>query len=421
MESAIRSALDRAGIPGAEARGRIYQSARTALERSLERQGIDDAGIKSDQKAKLEALIAGIEAEWAPPGTPGSMADQPVPQPAAPVQAAPIVATSRPAAPVEFPSAPTRSAPDQSAGASPFDQQPAPAVETRRPEVAGEPRHAAPPVSNAPARAGDGRDGRLDVAPAAGERSQARAASPVAPETRTVPAKQKKVRVPKEPAKRRKRPVYSAIFSGAVMLSFIGIGIWFAAESGAFKSAAERDTGVPNPPPSVSEEDFAGNGGALRQLEPGSGFSGEWTSVYSPTDGAAVSTRGSAAAEVVTDGDAPALRITSRAGDQNGEVLVPLGADVLQTLAGHKSVLALTVRSATNDASQIYVKCEFSTLGDCGRRRFDVTYETTDILLNLDYDRALAPNSPGHLIINSDISGGGKSIDLLAIRMRPGG
>lgn len=419
MEAAIRSALDRAGIPGAEARGRIYQSARTALERSLERQGIADSDIISDQKLKLEALIAGIEAEWAPPGTPGSMADRPAPQPAAPVQAAPIAAPTP--AHVEFPSPPTRSTPDQAADASSLNRQPAPPVETRLAEPAAAPLHTAPPVSNAPAGAGDSRDGRLDVAPVAGERNQARTASPIAPETRAVEPKTKKVRVPKERTKRRRRPLFSAIFSGAVMLSFIGIGIWFAAESGAFKSAAERDTGVPNPPPSVSEEDFAGNGSALRQLEPGSGFSGEWTSVFNPTDAAAVSTRGSATAEIATDGDAPALRITSRAGDQNGEVLIPLSTKVLQILAGHKSVLALTVRSATNDATQIYVKCEFSTLGDCGRRRFDVTYETTDILLNLDYDRALAPSSPGHLIINSDISGGGKSIDLLAIRMRPGG
>lgn len=419
MEAAIRSALDRAGIPGAEARGRIYQSARTALERSLERQGITEAGIAADQKARLEALIAGIEAEWAPPGTPGSMADHrpsPERQPQPPVEAPPASARA-----FDFPEAPTRSTQTSSPDVSRFDPPPAPPVETRRAEPAADHWDQAPSPTNPRGGAGESREGRLDVAPAAGERGPARAASPVTPEARGRPQQPRKVHVPKERGKRRKRPVYSAIFSGAVMASFIGIGIWFASESGAFKSAAERDTGVPNPPPTVSEEDFAGNGSALRQLEPGSGFSGEWTDVYNPAGDATVSTRGSATAEVVTDGDAPALRITSRAADQNGEVLIPLGADVLQTLAGRKSVLALTVRSATNDATQIYVKCEFSTLGDCGRRRFDVTYETTDILFNLDYDRALAPSSPGHIVINSDISGGGRGIDLLAIRMRPGG
>jgi len=31
----------------------------------------------------------------------------------------------------------------------------------------------------------------------------------------------------------------------------------------------------------------------------------------------------------------------------------------------------------------------------------------------------LAPNEGGNLVINSDISGGGKGIDLLAVRIKP--
>ena len=54
--------------------------------------------------------------------------------------------------------------------------------------------------------------------------------------------------------------------------------------------------------------------------------------------------------------------------------------------------MALSVRTASPEATQIYVKCDFSVLGDCGRHRFNVTYDTTDILFDLDYDRALAPN-----------------------------
>jgi hypothetical protein len=91
----------------------------------------------------------------------------------------------------------------------------------------------------------------------------------------------------------------------------------------------------------------------------------------------------------------------------------------MQALAGRQSVLALTVRSASPEATQVYVRCEFSVLGDCGRHRFDVTYDTNDILFSLDYDRALAPNEEGYLVINSDISGAGKGIDLVAVRIRP--
>jgi hypothetical protein len=63
------------------------------------------------------------------------------------------------------------------------------------------------------------------------------------------------------------------------MLSFLGIGVWWLIESGALTTAEQRDTGVPNPPPSLSRDDFAGG---PQQLNPGSGFSGEWANVYTP-------------------------------------------------------------------------------------------------------------------------------------------
>jgi hypothetical protein len=200
------------------------------------------------------------------------------------------------------------------------------------------------------------------------------------------------------------------------MLSFIGIGVWWLIESGALTTAEQRDTGVPNPPPSLTRDDFAGG---PQQLTPGAGFSGEWSSVYSPGEDGDAIARASASADVIEDGGETVLEIVSRAGDQAGEVLVPLGADVMQALAGRKSALAISVRSISSEPTQIYIKCDFPLLGDCGRRRFDVTYDTSDILLSLDYDRALAPNDAGYLVINSDITGGGKGIELLAIRIRP--
>ena len=200
------------------------------------------------------------------------------------------------------------------------------------------------------------------------------------------------------------------------MLSFLGIGVWWLIESGALMSAEERDTGVPNPPPSLSRDDFAGG---PQQLNPGSGFSGEWANVYTPGRDGTAEASSNASVEVIEEAEGNVLRIVSGSADANGEVRVPLGADVMQALAGRQSVLALTVRSATPEATQIYVRCEFSVLGDCGRRRFDVTYDTNDILFSLDYDRALAPNEGGYLVINSDVSGGAKGVDLIGVRIRP--
>ncbi|WP_435662345.1 hypothetical protein [Hoeflea sp.] len=455
MEAAIRGALDKAGIPGAQARRRIYDSARAALDRSLARQGIADAERVDDHREKLEVLIASIEAEWAPPGeqtsvpspaatafdmpshevaqaTPASVnaaPAQPVPVAPEPIMTAPVRAA--PVAPVEAP--PVHTVPDardpehdstDHSSAAPWDdmepwdnksQQEAPAVV---------PVSAKPP-NMAAGQETAGVDAALDFVPDGG-RHMATVASvpdlnaerpphieaPSGAKAQKPPKPGKKVKIRKV----RKRAAFASFFSAAVMLSFLGIGVWWLIESGALKSAAERDTGVPNPPPSLSRDDFAGG---PQQLNTGSSFSGEWANVYTPGRDGTPEANGKASVEMIEEAEGNVLRIVSGSADESGEVRIPLGADVMQALAGRQSVLALTVRSVDPEATQIYVRCEFSVLGDCGRLRFDVTYETTDILFSLNYDRALAPNQGGYLVINSDVSGGAKGIDLTAVRIRP--
>lgn len=466
MEAAIRGALDKAGIPGAQARRRIYESARTALDRSLERQGITDPARIDEHREKLELLISEIEAEWAPPGE-----ASPTPSPAA----APEVFASRDGAAIAQPSVaapPVQPAPLEPSQAhtaaipaapvapperrSAQREPEAPVPGTVKPDIRGpevlDPEHdgpatqsapwsdldtsAAVPHQPAPAVApvstqpqGNVRhetatdDAMLDFVPgsaaAAGAAPEAKAERPqhvTAPGGAKPQKTGNKVEAAKLRKGKRKRPVFASLFSAAVILSFMGIGVWWLAESGALMSAEERDTGVPNPPPSLSRDDFAGG---PQHLNPGAGFSGEWANTYTPGQDGTVEAGGDASAEVIEQAEGNVLRIVSGSADANGEVRVPLGPEVMQALAGRQSMLALTMRSATPEPTQIYVRCEFSVLGDCGRRRFDVTYDTTDVLLSLDYDRALAPNQGGYLIINSDVSGGGKGVDLVAVRIKP--
>ena len=466
MEAAIRGALDKAGIPGAQARRRIYDSARAALDRSLERQGIADPERIDEHREKLELLIADIEAEWTPPSetaTPPSPAAAPEvfasrdeAAAARPPVAAPQVQPA-PTKPAQAQSAAVRQAPAET---RPVQKEPeasapkAPKPDTRAPEVLG-PEHDGPqtrgapwsdlepstgvPHQPAPAVAavsaqpqGDARpqaaagDAMLDFVPGAAGAAAGAGAAPelnaerpphIAAPAGAKPQKPgKKTKVAKARKEKRKRPIFASLFSAAVMLSFLGIGIWWLIESGALMSAEERDTGVPNPPPSLSRDDFAGG---PQQLNPGAGFSGEWANVYTPGRDGTAEAGGNASVEVIEEAEGNVLRIVSASAGANGEVRVPLGPEVMQARAGRQSVLALTMRSATPEATQIYVRCEFSVLGDCGRRRFDVTYDTNDILFSLDYDRALAPNQGGFLIINSDVSGGAKGVDLIAVRIRP--
>jgi hypothetical protein len=202
------------------------------------------------------------------------------------------------------------------------------------------PQQAAPAVSSVSQRPSAPAAGaNLDFAPDAREHEGAGAPVSVTAEERPAHIKApasgsrrpaKKVKTPKPRKEKRRRPVFAAIFSAAVMLSFLGIGVWWLIESGALKSAAERDTGVPNPPPSLSRDDFAGG---PQQLNPGSGFSGRM--------GECVHTRprrhagGSRQCPRRGDrgrGKHRASNRSSGSGDTSGEVLVPLGPEVMQAL-----------------------------------------------------------------------------------------
>jgi len=432
MEAAIRGALEKAGIPGAQARRRIYDSARGALDRSLERQGIVDADRIDEHRHRLEQLIAEIEAEWTPPGK----TDAPVPSPmdwpdtpgASPAHAepAPVV----PAPIIAAPGSPSPVATGQTGGAPPIEPAWTDPASVSPHPVSGPAPTVAPAAGASRSQEAPRSEASLDIAPDASDHvgsagfaddSRLDAERPphiAAPAgTKARPARpDKKLKVSGPRKEKRRRGAFAGFFSAAVMLSFLGIGIWWMVDSGLFKSAAERDTGVPNPPPSLSRDDFDGG---PQQLNPGAGFSGDWTNVFRPGRDGTAEARGDATAEIIEEDDSTVLRIISRSGSASGEVLVPLSAEVMQALAGRKSVMALSVRTASPEATQIYVKCDFSVLGDCGRHRFNVTYDTTDILFDLDYDRALAPNQGGNLVINSDVSGGGKGIDLVAVRIRP--
>ncbi|RVQ00055.1 biotin transporter BioY, partial [Sinorhizobium meliloti] len=106
---------------------------------------------------------------------------------------------------------------------------------------------------------------------------------------------------------------------------------------------------------------------------------------------------------------------------KEGDVAIEIPTDVLAQLSGKSSTLALTVQAAPGKATEFSVECDFSTLGDCGRHRFTVHDERVDMLLKVNFERGSAPSSPGKLVINSDLSGGGNSLDLFAIRVQPGG
>ncbi|MGR9188248.1 regulator [Rhizobium leguminosarum] len=391
LETAIRTALENSDRDNPEVRARIYQSARQALEAGLRKQDITDTEIVAHHRHRLESTIHAIE---------GEERDRLHPRQRPPEVPVPPV--------VEMPAPPVHQAE--------VDQFDGPMVsgETRAPDVA-------------PNR---GDESSLDDVHAGS--ADHLAAAPIGEErlARGQRATNMDFRPERAAGRRKPRKFFSRLLVWCVLLAFIGIGAWWAHTSGLLMSAAERDTSVANPPASTQPEDFTGNddgdGNAASHtdqpvtIDPQNSFSADWIPLFKPEDADKIQSGPRARTEKIAENDGPAVRLISESGTADGNISISVPPSVLQQLAGKSSTIALTLQSTTDEPTQITVECNFQTLGNCARHRFTVTREKSDALLQVKFDRSLAPNSPGTLTINSDLDGKARGINLFAIRILPG-
>ncbi|TBC42426.1 regulator [Rhizobium ruizarguesonis] len=391
LETAIRTALENSDRDNPEVRARIYQSARQALEAGLRKQDITDTEVVAHHRHRLESTIHAIE---------GEERDRLHPRQRPPEVPVPPV--------VEMPAPPVHQAQ--------VDEFDGPMVsgETRAPDVA-------------PNR---GDESSLDDVHAGS--ADHLAAAPVGEErlARGQRATNMDFRPERAVGRRKPRKFFSRLLVWCVLLAFIGIGAWWAHTSGLLMTAAERDTSVANPPASTQPEDFTGNddsaGNAASHtdqpvtIDPQNSFSADWIPLFKPEDADKIQSGPRARTEKIVENDGPAVRLISESGTADGNISISVPPSVLQQLAGKSSTIALTLQSTTDEPTQITVECNFQTLGNCARHRFNVTREKSDALLQVKFDRSLAPNSPGTLTINSDLDGKARGINLFAIRILPG-
>jgi len=396
LETAIRNALERSDRTNAEARARVYQSARQALETGLSKQNIDDPEAINYQRRRLEALIHAIEQE----------------------ERARIEVRPEPAAPQ-----PERSLPQQEARVIP-PSGPASAgtAATERPVGRVEPGFAASEARGYPQSGprepsfAEGDD--IEVAPRVSRDAHADDEGPM-PDMRS----ERPLKAP-----RRNRGLIARLLIWSVFLAALAIGAWWVYSSGLLLSEAERDTSVPNPPPRVESEDFSGSPDPAQPQAPvgpqaidaRGGFSDDWIEVFEPQQVSALRPRANALVDIVTASDGSAAQISSRSRDAAGAIEVSVPTEVLREMAGRTSTIALTVQSADDKPVQISVECNFPRMGDCPRHRFTVNPQKLDALFRVSFDNGMAPSTPGRLLINADLAGGGRGVNLYAIRVLPG-
>jgi hypothetical protein len=420
LEQAIRNALDRAERSNPEIRSRIYQSARNALDTGLRKQDVEDPVIIERQRQRLEITIRAIEEEELErlraaarlekvliESAPEEPSDQPQEIQPEPVEASPMVEPEPvhavAPAPVIGHEVVTPAANSDSHDDGSLDDLSAMRDDRRPPAGRGE----VPKVADRAERRAARKAKR-----ARHEEEDPAWAEPSTPQGRMIGEKKRSKR-------RQSGSLLVSLFVYAVLIGTVAAAVWWVYATGMIDAALRGSSDFDLIPKELQSEDFD-PAAEKKPLDPLRGFSGEWVDIFKPGNLDRIKPEASATVGEVTDSDGKATTIASSAPDQQGEVRIEVPADILQNLAGKTSTIAITLRADGELPSQIYVQCEFNTLGDCGRHRFTVSNERADELIQVKFDGKLGPSDPGYIVINSDLTGEGRAIRLYGIRVLPG-
>ncbi|MEL7272397.1 MAG: hypothetical protein AAGK33_03065 [Pseudomonadota bacterium] len=399
FEDLIRKALAQQNATDPAARQKIYTSSRQALERMLgQNPNMAEAQIIA-QRQRLEGAIGAIEAEFAPvqstvtpqPAPSVSAAPAPKSPPAAPAppdtpQASPVPAAAPQVAAAPKPAETPQRAPTPKPVAAP-PPMPRLREEPAAPKAAPTPE----PVTAKPADSV-----RLDT----GDR-----AAPLAPER---PLEDYTAQYRDELTTKRKP--YAKLFLWTIILVGLGVAIWWAITFGAALLKQQIDGSVPNPSPTIESGSFVPGGGE------------GWLNVFLPAeDSQNVDTEGRGTADLFQDANSTFLRLASNAGSTANTIRIKMPRGIMQNIRGKVATFELTMKGPEADGHQFAVFCEFGPQGECGRKRFRIRNKVEafvfDVLVN---DAALPSSQDAYLVINTDLSSTGKSVDLLAVRVRTG-
>lgn len=402
IEKAIRAALEKGDAEDRAFREKVYRTVQAAVERTIAARDDIPAEAVAERRAMLRTSIRTVESEFIAASVPVEPAfEAPAPElEEEPREDHPPAHEARPAPPAP----PEGQARDE------------PAWEAQEPTVAAEPAWEEEPA----------------VAPDLGSAHASRSAGHEAPEVAVEPVVARPTRsaskhVPAPDAygepRADARPVdrggrgrlFAALFLGITILTALAIGVWWVADQGLLRSAADRDTSVPNPPALLEDEAFDPDDRPPDTSRPDDAAAREnWITVFSPADISGIITTAGATAEVIDVDGFPALRI--RSADAESAILFDVGQGILEQIAGRPALFNIIASAGDDSETQISITCNFAELGGCGRNRYNVAQGRGDFLFERDMPDA-APGAAGTIAVTSDVEGEGRPVDIYEIRV----
>ncbi len=202
--------------------------------------------------------------------------------------------------------------------------------------------------------------------------------------------------------KKRRSPLYSYGLPALVL------GVAALIAYSLYNSFADF-TRAPTNSPLLNDASMA----PLKQGEEAGGM--RWVTIFTPTQATHMSMQGRATAEIVQESTGAFVRVKSPAAADT--VTFEVGQGVLDQLAGKKATFDVMARSQDGQMTQMSVDCDFGGLGACERRRYDVNESLNDFLFDATFPAGSKAAGPGSITVSSDVTGGGKTVNIYAIRV----
>lgn len=220
----------------------------------------------------------------------------------------------------------------------------------------------------------------------------------------------KKDRYRREKKERTERKKATGLTKLLIILALlvVAIGVLWMVATGIINS---KPSSVP---PSTGNPAASGSHEPLKEGQLPT--EGTWIGIFDPSDTTQVSVSGRATANI--DGDQVQKYLRIKSPSEADEISFQVGEGVLQQLAGKTALFDIVARTPDGTTTQMAVSCDFGNLGDCGRKRYDVSDASKEYLVQVDFPADKKPAGNGVIKINSDISQAGKVVDIIAIRVQ---
>lgn len=421
IEKTLRDTLSKLGNPDEGTRLKLYKATENILARSLAPYAESQPDMVAARNVQLHDIVTKLEDEYK------AAAPLSAPAPAAPVHAATIApqqpvqtqarapeiraddirSTEPPSSrAVEWPDATVQpvvpsqnntSAPEVSLGLSTRKSAPHNKVASQVDNVAAIP---APTPAQEPAPI---------TAPVALAKDEQ-----ISKEDRSAVSKEKR-QTKKGKRKQRGRILerIAGLIVYAIIFVFVIGGAWLFVESDYYQLFDDWRTGK-NDIKTAEEQAVPEDNFVPKSLNSSADNFDDWVVVFGAEDAGKVRGRGEVLVEQIGNNVKGGVRITSVNSGEFGEALVPLNGQKLQAAASRKFAFAMTM--SVDKPTEIYVRCLLKNGVEISRRRFKLDGGQNDVLVDLDMTQVPQFENQPYLAINSDITGGGSSVELYDVR-----